>query len=197
MSVALGAKAYLRQQREGYLKHKQVVDRAKATLDHQYRLQKHEIIPKKHLPKPPMVVEPYSNKTHTKKFTEEYKKLFLRSLQDAIIQNTTILELEKARCLDVLRQTEQVLTASSEPPVLLSKWYKQFLNDINAKEHTPCPELRKKLEAATPITQGRNSGQRPRETRKRKAPNTNKPVTKQQKLDHFLVKGLHDTQSPT
>ena len=199
----LGTKAFLQHQKEVYLQHSRIVDRAQTSLNHQHRLQSHDTIPKKYKPKPPVVIDPSLNKTHMESFQIEYSKLFRQALKEAIIKNTTTLELEKARCQDVLRHTEKVLCLSPDPPSLVLKWYKAFLRDIKATEHVICPELKIKLgdtsTVGTTMPSRRATCRQPKRKRpsKRKTTSTTPPATKQKKIDHFLVKGHQITQNQT
>lgn len=70
------------------------------------------------------------------------KKLFQQVLKEAVIQNTTTLELERARCQDILRHTEKTLVSAQESPSSLSKWFKKFLQDIKISDHVISPELK-------------------------------------------------------
>ena len=192
----LGTKAFLQHQKEVYLQHSCIVERAQTTLNYQHQIQSHDTIPKKHQPKPPIVVDSVLNKTHVESFQREYKKIFQQALQEAIIKNTTTLELEKARCQDVLRQTEKVLCSSPEPSSLLSKWYKSFLKEIKATEHVICPELKKKLSGNTSAALPEDARHQ-KKSSKRKITSTAPPATKQPRIDHFLVKGHRTIQNQT
>ena len=198
-------KCFLNQQREQYKKHNRIVDQAQSALRYQYQLQSHGNIPKKHRPRPPTIVDSAQSKKLNQSFFKAYNELFFKGLQDAIIQNTTTLELEKARCLDILRHTEQALCISTDPPSLISKWYTDFLQQLNLESHVISPELKHKLEASTlhsppsintsanPVklgTKRRREAQHP--------PTTPKPhPAKQPKIDHFLRKGQKQTQNIT
>ena len=99
------SKDFLNKQATHYRKHQQIANTAKATLDHQYQIQARGTIPTKYKPKPLKVINTDNNKTKfTHKFMSEYKRLFTKSLEEAITQNSVTFELEKSRCLDVLRQ---------------------------------------------------------------------------------------------
>ena len=66
-----------------HLQHSQVVERTQTTLSYQHKIQSHNTIPKKHRPRPPIIVDSALNKTHAE-FQKEYNKLFQQSLQESI-----------------------------------------------------------------------------------------------------------------
>ena len=135
----------IQKQKEAYLQHSSIVKKTQEVLTHQYQLQSYDSIPKKHRPKPPTVVDNFQQKKHVEKFEKEYSKLYRESLKEAITQNTITLELELARCHEILQRTEKMLCSLTEPPSTLKKIYTTFLREINVSKHVPCPELKKKL----------------------------------------------------
>ena len=153
----------------------------------------------------PTIVDSAQSKKLNQSFFKAYNELFLKGLQDAIIQNTTTLELEKARCLDILRHTEQALCISTDPPSLISKWYTDFLQQLNLESHVISPELKHKLEASTlhsPPSINTSANPAKLGTKRRREaqhpPTTPKPhPAKQPKIDHFLRKGQKQTQNIT
>jgi hypothetical protein len=119
----LDSQALLQKQKATYLQHSSVVNRVQGVLTHQYQLQSYNSIPKRHRPKPPTVVDTFHQKRYVDKFEREYSKLYRESLQEAITQNTITLELEKARCHEILQHTEKMLCLSPDPPSELKKMY--------------------------------------------------------------------------
>lgn len=214
----------LKKQATQYQKHMCVIKKTQATLDHQYRTQLHGTIPKKHKPLPPTVINTNGNKEKfNKEFLRQYQELFFKSLQDAITKNTITLELEKARCTDVLRQTERELCQLTEPGPALQKLYAKFLKDLLVTNHEILPELKKKFESQnTPETQTSPTTSKiqhsptptspeplPKATqvrthtssqkhfnRKRKNNTPIPATTKQMKLDSFLVPGPKPPKTP-
>ena len=198
----LDSQAFLQKQKEAYLQHSSVVNKAQGVLTHQHQLQSYNSIPKRHHPKPPTVVDTFHQKKYIDKFEREYGKLYKESLQEAITQNTVTLELEKARCHEILQHTEKMLCLSPDPPSELKKIYTAFLQEINASTHVPCPELKKKLEdtpATTIKPEEKNVKvkQKKKRTSKRKTGSTAPPLRKQPRIDHFLGKSRQTTRNPT
>lgn len=115
-------KQFLGHQAAQYQKHQQIVKKAQTTLDHQLRLQSQGTISKKYRPRIPIILDTDHNKTQKEKFLQEYKKLFNKHLQETITQNTIIMELEKARCQEILQQTEKGLCLAQEPPTQLLQY---------------------------------------------------------------------------
>ena len=145
--TSMELRQFLDQQATQYLKHRNIINKAEATLRHQYLTQSQGNIPKKHRPKPPTVVDTDCSKGFNETFAREYKKLFFDTLQKAITHNTDTLELVKARCLDILRQTEEVLCRSSMSPSLLEKYHRDFLQKLDITDHQVSPELQHKLQS--------------------------------------------------
>lgn len=139
-------KHFLTQQVKKYQGHYNTVKRTKATLQHQYRIQTTETLPKKHHPKPPVVVDTVQNKEFTKSFNKKYRRFFSECLQEAITKNTITLELEKARCQDVIRQTEEFLCQITESSTNIKTYYTEFLQTIEATNHQMSPQLKHKLQ---------------------------------------------------
>lgn len=213
----MSVQEFLKHQAVQYKKHQQTTNITQTTLNHQYQLQTRGTIPKKHRPKPPTIISTdHSKAQSTESFLSEYNKLFFKSLQDAISQNSITLELEKARCIDILNQTEKELCRASEPPTLLSEWYTSFLRQINCADHEISPELQRKFQGLDahhtqetpkshskkrPFQSKRSKGKytinRANATTKRKNPMTHPPAKKQMKIDHFLGKGQKTTPNPT
>ena len=211
--AALNAREFLQKQEAQYNKHQQVIKKAENTVKHQYQIKANGIIPKKHRPKPPVVVnEENSRAKCTQSFQKEYNKLFFKSIDKAISLNTITIELEKARSSEITRRTEQVLCLSSEPSTLLLKLYKEFLERIDLSNHEISQELRVKLTTAPAHCSKKPSTEKTKQTRqnkkktlrhtsvgaqKRKEAIPHPPATKQLKLDHFLVKGQKQATKPT
>ena len=145
--TSMELRQFVEQQAMQYLKHRSIINKAEATLRHQHLTQSQGNIPKKHRPKPPTVVDTDCSKGFTETFAREYKKFFFDTLQKAITHNTVTLELEKARCLDILRQTERVLCQSSMSPSLLAKYHTDFLQKLGITDHQVSPELQHKLQS--------------------------------------------------
>ena len=206
----LESQAFLKKQKEAYLQHSKVVNKVQGVLTHQYQLQSHKSIPKKHRPKSPTVVDTFHQTKHAEKFREMYSKLYRESLQEAITQNTITLELEKARCHEILQHTEKVLCSSPDAASQLKKIYTAFLKEIKVSSHTPCPELKKKLEEAStskPEEKSVKSKQKMKQPSKRKTSNATPPLKKQPRIDHFFREkpsnnskssiGIHNLSSRT
>ena len=214
-----GITTFLKHQAEQYKKHQKMVKSTQATLSHQLQMQSSGTIPKKHRPQPPSVTNGQTK--FTENFMQVYGKLFFKSLQEAIIQNSITMELEKTRCLDILRQTERELCLATELPELLSKCYTDFLQHLNLTDHQMSPELQLKLHpppspsgAPTPkphhqpkrkLTFHQNTKQPPKQKEtthkdtavKRKHALPHPIAKKQAKLDHFLELGQKPTPDPT
>lgn len=214
---------FLKCQAKGYKKHQDIVKTTETTLNRQYRIQQNRTIPKLHRPKPPFVV--HNNTKFVQEFNKEFATFFFERLQEAILQNTIALELEKSRCLNILMQTEKELHHSTEPPQLISKLYTNFLEQLNIKDHVISPELQRKLqtihssspppEANTPSkplkkrssTHQRKKRRQSQKQRakmsdndtsiKRKSTTSHPPAKKQLKMDHFLVQSHNLTLDPT
>lgn len=222
--TTMEVKSFLKLQARQYKKHQDTVKTTEATLDKQYRIQRNRTIPKVHRPKPPSVVN--SNGKFAQDFNKQYATLFFECLQEAILQNTITLELEKSRCLDILMQTEKQLHLATEPPQLIAKLYANFLEQLHVKDHEISPELQQKFQAIHPSspspqanTQNKSSkkkkSRRPFNQRKvrqppkgttsnnddtsvkRKCTTSHPPAKKQLRIDHFLVKGHELTPDPT
>lgn len=208
----MSVEEFLKHQAAQYKKHQQTINTTKATLNHQYQLQTRGTIPKKHRPKPPTIISTDHSQTQaTESFLSEYNKLFFRSLQEAISQNSITLELEKARCVDILNQTEKELCRAAEPPAMLLKWYTSFLRQINCTDHEMSLELQHKFRSPDahhtqdisqskkrpPQSKGKYPINRSNTTTKRKTLVAHPPAKKQMKIDHFLEKGRITSPNPT
>ena len=67
-------------------------------------------------------------------------------------KNTIILELEKARCEDLIRNTEDFLCKVTElSPTTLKTYYTEFLQNIEVTDHQISPELQHILQNAEEI----------------------------------------------
>lgn len=149
----MSVQEFLDRQASAYLSHINVISRIQATLKYQYQIQAQGTIPKKHRPLPPVIITTDSNKkSFNRKFHQQYQELFFNSLQDAITKNTVNLELEKARCKDILIQTERELCSANQTGPVLAKRYNTFLQRLSIHNHQILPELRSKFEIQ-PITQ--------------------------------------------
>lgn len=203
---AINTKQFLKQQTEKYQKHQNTIKVTENILKQQFRIKSTSKIPKKSSPKPPSIIDNNQKKQFELKFRTSYKNLFLNSLQEAITQNTITLELEKARCEDILRQTERELCHATDSPSQLLKMYTHFLETLHITSHSMSPELQHKLQlpiqsspSKTPPSQNTDTP----EVKERKEAITSdiptatkrkhsfpSPLTKkQQKLGHFLFKG--------
>ena len=213
----MSVQEFLDRQASAYQSHVNVISRTQATLKHQYQIQAQGTIPKKHRPLPPVIVTTDSNKeSFNRKFHQQYQELFFNSLQDAITKNTVNLELEKARCKDILIQTERELCSANETGPVLAKRYNTFLQRLSISNHQILPELRSKFKIQS-VTQEHkqatktdekqppqlkpryipsstatyNSKNHHTTSKKRKhiVKGTNPPPKKQMKLDSFLLQG--------
>ena len=145
---------FLRSQIDQYQGHQNTIKKVQSTLQHQHQTLTGQTIPKKHRPKPPIVIDNDLDKKLSKKFNSQYHKLFFETLQDAITQNTITLELEKARCQDIIRQTEKELSQMNEPPHVIQSHLNHFLKKLRIVNHQISPELHHKLqESPTPHSQ--------------------------------------------
>ena len=190
----MSVQEYLDKQTSMYKSHANVVCRIKALLEHQYRIQAQETIPKKHRPLPPAIISSDSDKeSFERQFHQQYHDLFFKNLQEAITKNTINLELEKARCNEILVQTEKTLCLATETGLSLAQRYNGFLQKLHIKDHEILPELRAKFNTPTngPPTSAISS-----KKRKRKRHSSTQSTTKQMKLDSFLVLGSSLPRKP-
>lgn len=210
---------FLQQQEREYRKHQRIVETTETTIQHQNQIRAKKEIPKKHRPKPPTIINSeQSKKKFDQSFQEEYSKLFLRILEEAISQNTITAELEKARCLEIIIRTEKELCTSLEPPILILRWYTDFLQRLNLTDHEMSPELRVKLHHSETTPSAPSFSLKPKPTpkknkrpyqskrksnrdtptfgQKRKSSSQEPKPMKQMKLDHFLAKGQRHTTKP-
>ena len=214
----MSVQEYLDKQAIVYQSHVNVVNRTQATLKHQYQIQALGTIPKKHRPLPPTTVSTDSTKeSFDKEFRRHYHELFFSSLQEAITRNTINLELERARCKDILMQTERELCSTIETGPSLAKRYNTFLQKLGIPDHEILPELRSKFETqpicktqprasksteqqrlSVPPPTPRNSNVNRHHTtsKKRKHNSSNPSGKKQMKLDSFLVRGPNLPKNP-
>lgn len=143
--TSMDVRHFLEQQTKQYKIHQSIINRVQTTLQHQHQIQSQNNIPKKHRPKPPIVIDTDRSKEFTETFTREYEKFFFKELQEAITQNTVTLELERARCSDILRHTEVTMSRSNIPTSLLTEYYSKFLQQLQITDRQPLPELQHKL----------------------------------------------------
>lgn len=207
----------LDKQASAYQRHVNVISRTQVTLKHQYQIQIQGTIPKKHRPLPPTIISTDSNKeSFDKKFHQQYKELFFNSLQDAITRNVVTLELEKARCKDILIQTERVLCSVDQTGPLLAKRYNTFLQKLSIRNHEILPETQPtaskhrqtsksnkkqpphlKTMCIPPSTSTSHSENHHHTTNKKRKHNSpNPPTKKQMKLDSFLLPGHKLPKNP-
>lgn len=96
---------FLQKQESEYKKHQRVIKAAEATVQQQIQIKSKQEIPKKHRPKPPTIFDSDNCKEKfLQSFQEEYKRFFLKNLDEAISLNTITIELEK---LDVWKLSEE------------------------------------------------------------------------------------------
>ena len=115
----------LKKQATEYQKHAHIIKKTQTLLDHQYQMQLQGTIPKKHKPLPPTIINTDASKEKfDREFLQQYYELFAKALQEAITKNTITLELEKARCSDILKHTERELCQATEPGPTLATRYK-------------------------------------------------------------------------
>ena len=69
-------KASLQRQKDLYLQHSRIVERTQTTLSYQHKIQSHNTIPKKHRPRPPVIVDSALNKTHAEKISKGVQQAF-------------------------------------------------------------------------------------------------------------------------
>ena len=206
---------FLQKQECEYNKHQRVIKAAETTVKQQIQIKTKKEIPKKHRPKPPTILDSDNCKgKFLQSFQEEYKRFFLKHLDEAISLNTITIELERARCLEVIRRTEKELCRSSESPEYILKQYTAFLQRINLLNHEFSPELQMKLHhskitpnAPAPSLTPNAPIMKRQFQRKRKCC-SNKPMQqknsleleprpmKQMRLDHFLAKSQRHTTKP-
>lgn len=206
---------FLQKQESEYKKHQRVIKAAEATVQQQIQIKSKQEIPKKHRPKPPTIFDSDNCKEKfLQSFQEEYKRFFLKNLDEAISLNTITIELEKARCLEIIRRTEKELCESSESPTCILKQYTAFLQRINLSDHEFSPELQMKLHHSeitpdVPAPSSKPSApimkrpfQRKRKccsnksTQQKNSPELEPRPMKQMKLDHFLAKSQRHTTKP-
>ena len=206
----------LDQQAIQYKQHVNIITKTQTILDHQYKLQNRGTIPKKHRPLPPTIIGTDGSKEKFEEdFNHKYKVFFFQSIQEAITQNTITLELEKARCSDILNQTERELCQATVPTPLLENLFRKFLHQLNLPNHQMSPELKVKLqrekhqeppqpETASvskkqkilPLTSS-NSKRMPANTKRKRKTTQHPTATKQMKIDCFLEKGPKPPPNPT
>ena len=77
--ASLDVREFLQQQEAQYKKHQRVIKTAESTVKHQYQIKLNGTIPKKHRPKPPVIVNEENSKA---KFTQSFQKD--KSIDEAI-----------------------------------------------------------------------------------------------------------------
>ena len=199
-------KAILDKQAKEYNKHLRNQKRVQTTLDYQYRVQREKTIPKKHRPKPPLIICPTNNQAKiTQDFHKKYEQLFYETLQQAITQNMITLELERGRCREALDRVEIVLRERTIPQDQAKDILQKFLKSLNLDESQITARVQRltlspKTIKSTESDQATESiSKQPAKSTSRKRKNTSTLVshsTKQLKLDHFLCLGPKSTQDP-